>query len=475
MAEIKSVSKNAFGRMVLDQYVDTSTGQIEVRSGGFLGGKGDLLAISTGKNWKLVDAEGFRRRYNNLQTINGLQTVTEDEFERAFNNIGVPQFNNDRAAVLNNPENYESIEISEGNRGAFYQKNIPLVKDPRTGLMVASTGVKQTQPTQEEQPQTQNNQNRDGGGNQDEPTVGLTAQEQSSLNEIIAREGRRKGGDQSLLRYPLDPSGPFQYDYISITAYDYKPSGLGISAGAFEADKNIGKKYETVILPMQPTLSETNGVSWSNDQLDPVKAAFGKAAITAIEGMGDKNISAIGDAIKDLGGTIGGALGDPATKSYVAAYFAGQAVGANLVGRSSGMVINPNLELLFNGPNLRSFNFNFKLTPRSAEESNMCRKIIKSFKRNMAVARSESNLFLISPRIFKLKYHFKSQDTDHPFLNKFKPCALTNFGVNYTPDGSYATFQDGGMTQYNLDFTFSEVMPIYSEDIRDDGTATMGY
>ena len=105
----------------------------------------------------------------------------------------------------------------------------------------------------------------------------------------------------------------------------------------------------------------------------------------------------------------------------------------------------------------------------------MCRKIIKSFKRNMAVARSESNLFLISPRIFKLKYHFKSQDTDHPFLNKFKPCALTNFGVNYTPDGSYATFQDGGMTQYNLDFTFSEVMPIYSEDIRDDGTATMGY
>ena len=141
------------------------------------------------------------------------------------------------------------------------------------------------------------------------------------------------------------------------------------------------------------------------------------------------------------------------------------------------MVINPNLELLFNGPSLRTFNFNFKLTPRSAKESEVCRKIIRAFKRNMAVSRTEANLFLMSPRLFQLKYIFKDDtQQEHPYLNKFKPCAMTNFAVNYTPDGSYATFDTtGSMTQFNLDMSFTEVMPIYSDDIPANETTTMGY
>ena len=468
--------------MVLDQYVDPSTGQIEVRSAEAIFGtgiKGDLLAISTGKNWKLVDPEGFRRRYNNNQTTQGLKTVSKEEFERLWNTIGVPAMNNDRAAVLNNPENYDSIEISEGNRAAFYQKNIPGIKDPKTGLMVSSTGVKQTLPTQEEQTESEDTtQNSGGGEEEDKKPTFILGESQETIDQTILAAGKDKGGKNETLRYPLDPSGPFEYDYIKITAYDYKPSGLD---NDYDVDKNIksasggiGQKYETVVLPMQPTLSETNGVSWSNDQLNPIQRAFGEAAAGSIEGIGNMNVKQIGKALGNLGTDIKKAFGDSTTKSFVTAYFAGQAVGANLVGRTTGMVINPNLELLFNGPNLRSFNFNFKLTPRSADESVVCRKIIRAFKRNMAVSRTEADLFLLSPRIFKLEYIFKDK-TVHPFLNKFKPCALTNFAVNYTPDGSYATFnQDGGMTQYNLDFTFSEVMPIYAEDIPTDGD-TMGY
>lgn len=481
MAEIKTVSKNAFGKMLLDQYVDTSTGQIEIRSAqaiDALGIKGDLLAISTGTNWKVVDPEGFRRSYNNLQTLNGLKTLTQEEFDKAFNNIGVPKFNNDRAAVLNNPDNYDSIAISEGNRAAFVQRNIPLVKDPKTGLMVSSKGVKQTLPTEEEQPVEENKED-DGGANQDnKPPTFILGEGQSSINKTILDAGKDKGGTKETLRYPLEPSGPFEYDYISITAYDYKPSTLDNN---YNPDKNIqgvgdapGQKYETVILPMQPTLSETNAVNWSDDQLNPIQKAFGNAAAGSIKGIGNMNVKQIGEALGNLGTEITDAFGDSTTKSFVTAYFAGQAVGANLVGRTTGMVINPNLELLFNGPNLRSFNFNFKLTPRSAKESAVCRKIIRAFKRNMAVSRTEANLFLLSPRIFKLKYIYKNEE-DHPFLNKFKPCALTNFAVDYTPDGSYATFDlDGGMTQYNLAFTFSEVMPIYAEDIPTNGD-TMGY
>ena len=49
-------------------------------------------------------------------------------------------------------------------------------------------------------------------------------------------------------------------------------------------------------------------------------------------------------------------------------------------------------------------------------------------------------------------------------MNKIKPCALTNFGVSYTPDGSYMTYDDGGLTGYDISMTFGELTPIYADD-----------
>ena len=55
---------------------------------------------------------------------------------------------------------------------------------------------------------------------------------------------------------------------------------------------------------------------------------------------------------------------------------------------------------------------------------------------------------------------------EHPFLNKIKVCALMNMQVDYTPDGSYMTYDDGSMTSYNLTMTFGELNPIYQEDFK---------
>ena len=92
----------------------------------------------------------------------------------------------------------------------------------------------------------------------------------------------------------------------------------------------------------------------------------------------------------------------------------------------------------------------------------------------MAVRQSPGSLFLGVPSVYDIKYIYKSGD-DHPFLNKIKPCALTGFNVNYTPDGSYMTYQDGSMTSYAVDMQFDELEPIYNEDIDDVDSATMGY
>ena len=81
----------------------------------------------------------------------------------------------------------------------------------------------------------------------------------------------------------------------------------------------------------------------------------------------------------------------------------------------------------------------------------------------MAPQVAPERLFLYTPDIFQLEYIHNSGGP-HPYLNRFKPCALTNFSVNYTPGNSYMTYKDGSMTQYQIAMTFSELEPIYQND-----------
>ena len=76
---------------------------------------------------------------------------------------------------------------------------------------------------------------------------------------------------------------------------------------------------------------------------------------------------------------------------------------------------------------------------------------------------TKSSLYLYAPNIFQLEYMYNG-GSEHPYLNKFKPCALTQFNVDYNPIGKYMTYDDGGMISYNISATFSELVPIYDKD-----------
>jgi hypothetical protein len=488
----------------LDTYTNLRTGEIKVYRPGFapLGGIGGvLLATSKPENgkttWVYNDQDQFRRSFNIAQRNKNKPELSQQEFNRAFFTTGTQTLNtNVRAKILLDEDNrnYENAGISvietEQLRQTHFDNRIPGVIDPVSRRKVNNDGtVTATSPIEQQPVVVVEPTNGDATPDPDAPpppalpgedtpdNVGtnldgdgvISQGDNPSYNSVVTN----RGGTAKTLRYPYHtPPAGFEYDYISITAYDYKPSGLEDN---YNSDKNLGQQYETIFFPMQPQLSETNAVSWSDDQLNPIQAGFGDAAKKIIDKLGGADISG---AFSEIGAgfdKLKTKLNDSNLKSFISAYFAGQAVGANIVGRATGMVINPNLELLFNGPNLRTFSFNFRLTPRSQVESEEIRRIIRAFKRNMAVSRSSSNLFLTSPRIFKLKYIYKGGG-DHPYLNKFKPCALSNFAVNYTPDGSYATFDStGSLTAYDLTMTFSEIMPIYADDIPDNTEVTMGY
>ena len=81
----------------------------------------------------------------------------------------------------------------------------------------------------------------------------------------------------------------------------------------------------------------------------------------------------------------------------------------------------------------------------------------------MAPIRTKSRLFLKSPHTFKLSYR-NNRGRDHKYLNKFKECALQSFGVNYAPNGTYSSYEDGVMTAYQMTMTYQELTPIYNDD-----------
>ena len=304
----------------------------------------------------------------------------------------------------------------------------------------------------------------------------------TGLNKDANYKPTSNGVGGSALYYPLNRDRK-DYDYLQVGAYQYAPNkftGSGTITGEIGSEgRNLKPKSggaQKVFLPMQPTgLQEGNSVGWGQDQINAIEAAMANIAGSTVAGAEKSFSQAAANAIGSTGKAMETLLGEGGiSKDDVAAYFAGQATGKNVLTRTTGKVMNPNLELLFSGPSLRSFNYTFRFTPREQKESLMVRRIIKFFKKSMApILSKEGGLFLESPHVFKLKYIHKNGG-QHPFLNKIKPCALQNFNVQYAPDGSYMTYKDGSMTAYNISLTFGEINPIYDKDI-DEGSNDMGF
>lgn len=305
----------------------------------------------------------------------------------------------------------------------------------------------------------------------------LPSEDLNDFNKVQKSVYTSKDGN-NVFRYPRKQSKESTFDYLKIDVVEYVRSSLissdSNSLALARPSQRLGTSLATVILPMQPNISDSNGVSWNEDQLNAIQGAFASVAYGSIGRAGQiQDFPDFMNWLKSTGSnltsTLGNLANDPGMKSLIAGYFAGQAVGTNVIGRATGAVINNNLELLFHGPKLRSFRYSYKFTPRDKEEAEEVRGIIKLFKREMAPSLSDTGLFLQTPNVFRLKYIYNGDrgeaGNEHPYLNLIKPCALTNFSVNYTPDGTYMTYADGGsMTSYQVDMEFSELEPIYKND-----------
>ena len=145
--------------------------------------------------------------------------------------------------------------------------------------------------------------------------------------------------------------------------------------------------------------------------------------------------------------------------------------GVELANKVFGRAANPYLEVLFQGPELRTFTYNFTFAPKSKEEQDEVHKIIKLFRFHQAPEhRSDHSMFLGLPSEFDIHYMYQGsaegeESGENQFYNKIATCVLQNVNVDYTP-GKVASHQSGAPVLIKMSLTFLETEMITKSHIQ---------
>ena len=333
---------------------------------------------------------------------------------------------------------------------------------------------------------------------------GQFIEEESESPIAAVPKKRKRTSPPSVLSYPLDID--INQDHLKINRYTYKrPSSDvqasrppretddGYVAGDSVKGTSYGKYQGGVILPM-PKVSDSNGAQWGESDLDVFTLGIagtgarvgGKLVddlsnlLTLRTGFQDgknllKNDQSFANFIESREGEDRGLSGQALTNLGIAggglaASTLAKAFGINIgtdefLARSGGRILNPNAELLFQGPVLRDFAFKFLMIARSKKEGEMIRRIIRWFKTGAAPVFNDKSL-LQTPSIFQLTYGRGQNSSDYflPTVNKFNEMALRNITVDYAPDGFWSAYQDSQPVAVVVNLQFTELRPVYRQD-----------
>jgi hypothetical protein len=222
----------------------------------------------------------------------------------------------------------------------------------------------------------------------------------------------------------------------------------------FSLQRNINLLQKSIVLFMPETLQADYAHNY--DEIS-VTATLGAAGMLA-QAISDKKGSAKGAMdpyILEAASSVAGAL--PGLQSS-------QELTNLLVFGTTGRAVNPQMEVLYNSPRLRTFTFDFRLVPRSRIEAERIQQIITMFKYYSApsIEAKTSGRYYIPPARFIMEFHHKGNQ--NPYLFKTKQCVLENITLDYAPNG-YASHYDGAPVETRLQLIFKETTMISRNDI----------
>ena len=322
----------------------------------------------------------------------------------------------------------------------------------------------------------------------------------------------------SAMRYPIDMSIEEQSDYIRFQFFKYKaPFKRGgdtkITGGASAEgyygetrEGSIGEKAGSDVLMYMPQdVSTSMSSSWGGKEISNAAAGALSMYSNYITDPDNKKL------LQNFQAGLKGLAGMPTSAGAALVRMGLSATGAqsnltqnDILGGTSGVILNPNTEVLFGGPAIRNIGFKFKMMARSEEEAKKMIRICRTFQFHAAPKLGMSvdlkDMFIRGlDGIAKVKTFGFFKDTDlhkkgklkenefavnnfiqipnlclfkymtgpdiNPYLTQYKACAITNVDVNFTPDGSYSTLIGGYPSAVELSLSFVETKLIYQSEI----------
>lgn len=302
------------------------------------------------------------------------------------------------------------------------------------------------------------------------------AADKLTYNIGVTSFGTTNTKDSGAMRYPKAVDITKDSDYVSFEFYKYSPPFNQKRQGNQQQEYNmsisddvLGEKLESILMYMPEDIQSEYGANWG-------AVGFGLIAKEIMAGaVGNFDL---GSFLESAGGGIQRKLIDSivsnANKALGTSVTTNQALGA-----TTGKVVNPNVEMMYEAPEMRTFSLSFKMFASSPQESTEIRKICNTFKKNMLP--NFGGQFIDIPNIVKVT--FMTGSSANQWVSQFKPCAISNVSINYTPDGSWATYGLTGNTREGsqvaigapvattLTIQFKELKMLFQNDITVDGAS----
>ena len=314
--------------------------------------------------------------------------------------------------------------------------------------------------------------------------------------------GAPKGGDKlnvNMLSYPLDTAAFAQGHYVIFQLHsttngrlvkEDKPSGFKKRSFALKAGtKRVGTQ---IALYMPPSVS----VSYKTKYGDVPISSTAEQAINTIGAVKNaEGLAAVGEGAKGVGKTLA-AGGKSALAATAGTTSNALAPGLKeLAFVQAGKIVTDKMELVFEGVDRRTFNFEFNFIPKSRRESEQVDQIVNAFKIAMlpeytssfgavmgtALGVGSSGLgvdtgqdrTLSIPTTMDIKYYVQTEDgtpVENRYLNRISTCYLQDMDVEYGGDRytAYEHFGKGAPPQQTkITLMFQEIEIITKEAARE--------
>ena len=254
--------------------------------------------------------------------------------------------------------------------------------------------------------------------------------------------------------------------------------GRGFKGSKTEFNLARATHRESVGVERAPTRRLTTAISMYmpatvatgySTQYTDTEIGIGAAALLD-SGAYDKLASgAFGDAVTSIADFAGDLSASINAKALGAAGMIPGFQGVKeLAEMRSGVILAERMELAFKGIDKRTFQYEFKMSPKSEDEAKEIRNIINAFKLNMLPEFEGSDQHgrrLIVPNTFDIEYMWNGAQNN--FLHKISTCVLESMNVSYGGDKfkTHAGINGDGSPPIDttLSLTFKELELITKE------------